>query len=535
MYLLSCRHPLRYWSLLGQSIVVSLLCLNVATAEPLKWFDARQPSARAWEAVDILASAATEGLAVQDYAPETLRTMLQSSKDGTLPEATLGKLDAAMTETMTRYLNDLHRGRIRPQLIGENFSVANGDNFDATAALNTALHSTKLSQGIAAFAPNNPMYKQLRDALAHYRLLAADPSVVSLWRTPLPALSATKLEPENEYAGVGVLMRRLSVLGDLGGALPKLSKPPRYEGAVVEAVKVFQKRHGLVPDGVIGKVTFEQLGVSPAARVAQIEIAMERLRWMPVVENQRSVVVNVPERMLRAYRNDGTNNRAQVEMRVIVGNAMETRTPIFDEEMRFVEFSPYWNVPSSIAKAELVPRLKRDPAHFAEQGFEFVGADGGVSAELTEDNLNGVLRGQMRIRQRPGPKNALGDIKFSFPNKDSIYLHHTPTPNLFKRERRDYSHGCIRVEDPVALAKFVLSYDPAWSEDRIRTAMEKGKSATLRLRETVRVVIEYQTARVDENGRIHFFPDMYQQDQRLVQALRTRTSKLPAHDVLALN
>jgi murein L,D-transpeptidase YcbB/YkuD len=201
---------------------------------------------------------------------------------------------------------------------------------------------------------------------------------------------------------------------------------------------------------------------------------------------------------------------------------MDTRTPLFLEEMRFIEFSPYWNVPPSIARAETVPRLRRDPGYFMQQGFEFVARDGRVSTTLSASQLDAVLAGQARIRQRPGPQNALGDIKFVFPNRDNIYLHHTPSVQLFGRPRRDFSHGCIRVEQPVALAKFVLRNMPEWTEERIRHAMDRGESATLRLAEPLPVLIAYGTSLV-KDGRIHFFEDIYGQDRLLDAALQRRT------------
>jgi L,D-transpeptidase YcbB len=212
---------------------------------------------------------------------------------------------------------------------------------------------------------------------------------------------------------------------------------------------------------------------------------------------------------------------------VIVGKAMNTRTPLFDEDMRFIEFSPYWNVPPSIARAETVPRLRRDPAYFTQQGFEFVASSGQVVTLLSPEHLDAVLHGGWRIRQRPGAQNALGDIKFVFPNRDNIYLHHTPAPQLFERDRRDFSHGCIRVQEPVALAKFVLQDEPSWTEERIRKAMQAGVSSTIALKQPLPVVIAYSTV-IAKAGRVYFYPDLYGHDALLDKALRERSSRLAA-------
>jgi murein L,D-transpeptidase YcbB/YkuD len=205
---------------------------------------------------------------------------------------------------------------------------------------------------------------------------------------------------------------------------------------------------------------------------------------------------------------------------------LNTRTPLFTEEMRFVEFQPFWNVPPSIARGEVVPRLRRDAAYWDREGFEFV-AGGRVVTELSTAMLDEVLAGRARIRQRPGPKNALGDIKFVFPNNDNIYLHHTPAVNLFARDRRDFSHGCIRVEQPVALALFVLQDRPEWTESRIREAMSEGDPMTLRLAQPLPVLIAYGTAMVKQ-GRVFFYEDIYGHDRALDAALRL-PRPLPLH------
>jgi L,D-transpeptidase YcbB len=293
---------------------------------------------------------------------------------------------------------------------------------------------------------------------------------------------------------------------------------------LVDGVKAFQSRHGLTADGVIGRDTFEQLNTPMAARARQIELTLERLRWTPLLLGTRMIVVNVPEFVLRAYEiNDGQIS-VKTTMNVIVGKALDTRTPLFFEDMRFIEFSPYWNIPPSIGKAETVPKLRRDPAYFNSEGMEFVDSDGRVISTLSEANLGAVLRGKLRIRQRPGPKNALGDIKFIFPNNDNIYLHHTPAPQLFKRDRRDFSHGCIRIEDPASLARFVLQDQPGWTEERIRDAMENGNSTTIRLKQPLPVVIAYATAIVKSDGKVYFFQDIYGHDKLLDAALSKKSS-----------
>jgi len=493
-----------------------LACLMIpvlaGAAEPVLWLDGGRLRAQARVAVDMLATADTHGLVPQDYNAAALREAYAQASAPTAEAALLADFDRRLTGAMQRYLSDLHGGRVDPRSIHERYDVARGAAFDAAAYLREAVENNRLAEAVRAAEPALPTYRQLQGALGRYRSLDA-----KAWQTALPSVPGNKLVPGGAYAGLEGLAARLITLGDLpAGTLV----PERYEGALVDGVKSFQERHGLEQDGVLGKRTLDQLNVPPARRARQIELALERLRWLPLLHGPRMIVVNVPEFVLRAYEIRDGQIDVKATMRVIVGKALDTRTPLFEEDMRFIEFSPYWNIPPSIARAETVPKLRRSPAYFEQQGLEFVSGTGQVIRTLSDANLDAVLRGQMRIRQRPGPKNALGDIKFVFPNNENIYLHHTPSPQLFKRDRRDFSHGCVRVEEPVALAKFVLQNAPEWNEARIRAAMEKGTSSTIRLQEPVPVVIVYGTSLVKNGGRLYFFEDLYGHDKLLDAALK---------------
>ena len=492
-------------------------------AAGLPWFDGDKPSAQAHEAIAVLAAAASHGLEPQDYSAGALgRAVARAAQDSPFDAAATARMEQALTTAMERYLTDMHIGRIDPQKIRHNFSPPQREPFDAALYLQAAVAAGRLREAASEAAPRLPIYASLREALAGYRARIDH----AAWQMPLPPLPggpAAKLVPGQDYAALAQLAERLADLGDLPSGL---LLPLRYDEPLVGAIKAFQRRHGLSADGVLSKATLAQLQVTPAARVRQIELALERLRWTPLMQGPRMIVVNIPEFVLRAYEVQDGRIQVQEEMKIVVGKALNTRTPLFDEDMRFIEFSPYWNVPPSIARAEIVPRLRRDPGYLARQEMEFVSSGGRVDRAVSAALLDAVLAGKARIRQRPGPNNALGDIKFVFPNQDNIYLHHTPAPELFKRDRRDFSHGCIRVEHPVELAKFVVKNIPDWTEDRIRTAMSRGQSATLKLPEPVPVLIAYGTALVKQD-QTFFFDDIYGLDRLLDAALRRHSQTQP--------
>lgn len=491
------------------SFVVAVCACTASVAANLPWLESEASRTQALGAIAVLEAAGDQGLDPADYDAAGLRG--QFGKPG---------FEDALTQSLLRYLHDMRLGRIDPKQVGAQFDLPRAKPTDGEKLLRDAMSAQRVAAALREAQPQLPMYDALRMQLAHYRELASDPA----WRQRLPALPHRKVSPGDSYDGVQLLAKRLHALGDLPLNANAIAGDNRYEGAVVDAVRSFQERHGLAADGVIGTATWQQLEVAPAARALQIALAMERLRWTPFMQGPRMVVINVPEFVLRAYEVNGAHIDVRLTSRVVVGKAVGTRTPLFGAPMRFIEFSPYWNVPPSIASKETAPRLRRDPAYFEREGFEFVAPSGEVMRTLTAANLDAVLRGGWRIRQRPGPLNALGGIKFVFPNHDNIYLHHTPATELFERDRRDFSHGCIRVQMPVELAQFGLKDEPgpdagAWTESRIRDEMASGESKTLALHRPLAVLIAYSTVIVKQ-GKVFFFADVYGHDARLARALK---------------
>lgn len=353
-------------------------------------------------------------------------------------------------------------------------------------------------------------YRRTMSALEEYRALAAEDDGAILPPTKKP------LEPGEHYAGVQRLTRLLSRVGDLpDGTRPSTSD--LYDGEIVSAVRRFQSRHGLEPDGRIGKATLAQLNTPLSFRVRQLELALERWRRLSYDLSRPVVVLNLPEFRLRAFN---AGHAPELEMKIVIGRAPKLTTPLLASEIDAVIFRPYWNVPLSIQRNELISDIKRDSSYISKNDFELVTLQDVVVAEDTTSKLLAQLRsGKLRLRQRPGLKNALGLVKFVFPNEYNVYMHDTPAKSLFARARRDFSHGCIRLERAEDLAEWVLREDSGWSRDRIAAAMQGSESIAVKLNEPIPVVTMYVTAVVLESGEVHFFEDIYGQDAALEKEL----------------
>ncbi|MBK8740756.1 MAG: L,D-transpeptidase family protein [Betaproteobacteria bacterium] len=488
------------------------------------WTAAGRPSPAAAAAIAQLQSATLRGLAAADYDADWLAREARRLDEGTPAERELARFDVSLTLALLHFIADSHAGRVRLAYANVPPEVR-APKFDPVAALRAALAQARVAAVIDGAEPAFPIYTRLKAALARYRLLAEQPLPL------LPALSGKvkKIEPGGAYAGLAELRERLVVTGDLPAASPA-PLAGRYESPLVEGVRLFQERHGLEPDGILGRQTIAELNVPLASRVRQIELSMERLRWLPPFPDGPLIAVNIPSFRLWAFDAGPSSTEPALSMRAIVGQAMRTQTPAFVGEMRYVEFNPYWNVPPSIARNEIIPRLRRDPGYFARNDMEFVGPgkDGAIGTTVDEAALAALDAGKIRLRQRPGALNALGAIKFGLPNSDDIYLHSTPAKQLFARSRRDFSHGCIRLEMAEALAQFVLRDQPEWTAARIESEMASGVQRTVRLPNPIPVVIFYTTAIADHEGRTLFAGDVYRLDQSAERALAARSAAFNA-------
>ncbi len=499
-----------------------LQALYQRSAESPLWLtSALRPTHAGQDALTLVSRAADEGLDAADYQPERLGQRLNGLRAATRATATdAADFDVALSTCVLRYLHHLHNGRIDPRTIGFRLAVP-PDRDDFPAILYDAIARDRVSEAATALRPSLFQYRALRGMLAQYRSLAADPMIA------LPPIVGTAVRSGDAYAGLRDLHGLLTALGDLPLDTPQPSASARYEGIVVDGVKRFQLRHGLEPDGILGKGTMAALCVPLKWRVRQIELALERLRWLPHLGDERLIALNIPMFRLWAWDQIPPNGAPLFGMDTIVGRALSTQTPVFSEEMREVIFRPYWNVPRSILRHEVLPAIARDADYLRRENMEIVQGPGDLApaVQATRENIAKLGQGAFRVRQRPGPKNALGLIKFVFPNDDDVYMHGTPAQALFARSRRDFSHGCVRVEDPVRLAEWVLKDQPEWTIDRIRAAVSGSQTIRVKLVRPLRVVLFYTTAAVmPEDGTISFAEDIYGHDARLDQALTSRQS-----------
>jgi L,D-transpeptidase YcbB len=476
------------------------------------WIQNGQPTPQARAVITILQQADSKGLNADDYDGSRWPQRLDGLQGS--PSATnQAVFDVALTVSTMRYISDLRIGRVNPQHFKFNLDVGPKKYDLAQFVRDKLVSSHSIDENLKDVEPPFAGYKRTQQALQHYEELARQNESEHL---PDPA---KPIDPGSTYEGTPALVRILRLVGDLPSeaSLPEGSNI--YDGALVDAVRRFQERHGLAPDGRLGPATLKQLNTPLSFRVEQLRLTLERWRWLPFQFVQPPIVVNIPQFQLRTYQVGG---KIDFTMNVIVGKAYRTQTPVFERDMKFLVFRPYWNVPPSIQRSEIVPAIRKDRNYIAKKGFEVVTPQGQVvtSGEISDDVLQQLSSGKLQVRQKPGPNNALGLVKFMFPNEYNVYLHSTPAPQLFSQSRRDFSHGCIRVEKPAELAAWVLRERPEWTPEKVRGAMEGGKdNFQVNLTKPIPVLILYGTAVVDEQNVVHFFDDIYGHDAALEKVL----------------
>jgi murein L,D-transpeptidase YcbB/YkuD len=502
------RDGLRLWRLTKQ--------FYQARGNTAAWTENRKPRPQMDQLIGALQRADQNGLDPALYDAPALAARRQEAGRGFLSmrgfdAREVDDLDLWLTYLYLEFASDLTNGVADLPRVDPEWRI-HGKKTDVLALLEQSLDRNQVGQSLEELTPSHAPYGRLRDALQEYRRLAQQGG----W----PRVPATlKLKPGQRNAAIPILARRLAATGDFTGTVR--DHDPTYGLELEDAVRRFQRRHGLTDDGAIAAATVTQLNVPVERRIDQIALNLERWRWLPHDLGRRYVLVNIPEYRLEVWDHD----RVLLSMRVVVGTK-DTPTPIFNDDMTYVVFAPYWNVPPDIVSKETIPSAMKDPAFLERTNMEVLDQEGNV---IDPSSIDLDRAGDYRFRQRPGGGNSLGFVKFMFPNQYNVYLHDTPADSLFARTTRSFSHGCVRLEQPEALAQYVLADQPEWTQERIEAAMHGGQEKTVKLRAPLPVYLGYWTARMSADGILQFRDDLYGIDERQASRLDLTLDAMKRH------
>jgi len=475
------------------------------------WSDDGGPRPTALALLRAVREADLEGLRPADYHLAAIEELLRDGagrRGGRRWTVTaLVELDLLLTDAFLIYASHLLSGRVNPETIDAQW-IASRRERDIAAVLAEAIESGRIAESLRGLLPEHPGYHRLRDALARYRAIAA----AGGWPT-VP--EEAKLATGERGPRVTALRQRLAVTDSSIAA-----KGDEFDADLEEAVRRFQRRHGLDVDGAVGPATLAALNVSVEERIRQIELNLERWRWLPQELGERYLIVNIANFELDVVE----AGRTVLTMRVVAGRPYR-RTPVFSDQMTYLVFNPYWHVPRNLAVQDILPQIQSDTTYLGRQGMRVFrpSESGGLEeinpktidwAQVTAENFD------LQLRQDPGPTNALGRVKFMFPNRFNVYLHDTPTRSLFERSARDFSSGCIRIEKPIELVEYVMAGDSTWTRDRIMAAIATGSEETVRLPQPQPVHLLYWTAWAEDDGSIQFRRDVYNRDASLYAELQ---------------
>jgi murein L,D-transpeptidase YcbB/YkuD len=421
----------------------------------------------------------------------------------------LAKLDVMLTSMYLDFATDIAMGRVDPTELDTTWYLKEPECCFAEH-LRKAIKNKTIYSSLMSLAPEDDQYKRLKWALEKYRELARKDEWTATY------LDQTLARGERHVA-IPRIRQRLALSEDLH-LHETIRDPMLYDGLLEGGVKSFQKRNGLKPDGVLGPSTMSAMNVPIESRILQIELNMERLRWLPKMPPDKFIQVNIPEYSLRLF-----DDRKLVEkMKVIVGEAYESRTPVFKDRMEYIVFSPTWTVPLDIVREEIIPNVKNNPDYLQQNNYVIYNSWQANAMPLPVDRLNWQMidpkEFHYKVVQKSGGFNSLGRVKFIFPNDMSIYLHDTPSDYLFNRKERDLSHGCIRIEKPVRLVESIL-HDQNWDREKIIEFMYKDEPITVNLLKPIPVHIVYMTAWVDQENQINFRQDIYGHDKKQIKAI----------------
>jgi murein L,D-transpeptidase YcbB/YkuD len=459
-----------------------------------------------------------EGLNPQDYHLAAIESLLADRGEKRTGEKSLdpvewADLDLLLTDAFLLYGSHLLAGRVNPETLHADW-IAYSPTTDLVALLQSALDGNTIADALKGLRAPHKGYTRLQNALKHYRNLSRNGG----WPGIPPGPKLTK---EDRSKRVDLLRERLAITGDMD--IPVAEDPFQFDEPLETAVRRFQRRHGLEEDGIVGRDTLAALNIPVEDRIRQIELNMERWRWVPHDMGNRHILVNIPDFSLSVVE----NSEIAMDMRIIAGKGY-TATPVFSGTLKYLDLNPYWNIPQKIAVEEILPKIRTDPEYLAKQNIKVFQSWREGAPELDPETIDWNEVDEkgfaFKLRQEPGPLNPLGRMKFIFPNKFAVYLHDTPSRGLFNNAARGFSHGCIRMEKPLDLAEYLFRGDTRRTRETISEKIENGVQEAIPLREPMPVHILYWTAWVDDQGTVQFRKDIYGRDIPLDLALK---EKLP--------
>ncbi|HMA60862.1 MAG TPA: L,D-transpeptidase family protein [Halanaerobiales bacterium] len=465
------------------------------------WFDETWFKDSAYQLIEVIESIEYEGLNPRDYRYDYLSKYFHKT---TLNRQERAIVDILMTNSFLLLTSHFSQGVLDSETLKRNWlDIKN--KIDLYNFLNSSIHNNNIIESLYSLLPRTENYIQLRNKLKEYKKIKENGGFIQFTSTRL-------IDKGMSGEDILNLKRRLKQSKDFQGAMDE-----DFSQLLEEAVKNFQMRHGLKADGIVGPETKESLNVSIDEKIKKITINMERLRWLPQTLGNPYIFVNIADYKLKVVE----NNEELFNIKVIVGKRQRS-TPVFSDEISYIVLNPYWTVPKKIAVEDKLQLIKKDINYLAENNYKVLKVSNGNLVEvdyskidwqkLNRDNFNYFLR------QDPGPNNALGQIKFMFPNKYSVYLHDTPSKELFLEEQRNFSSGCIRLQEPFKLAEYILKKNNKWDNVKINEILATDKEEVIYLAKRIPIHIVYMTAWVNDNYQIQFRNDIYQRDQKLIEA-----------------
>jgi len=457
------------------------------------------------DALELLAQGSRgDGLRASDFHLQEIRKLLNGRDPASLTGQSRADADILLTDSLLRLIHHYRYGKVDPQALDRTWNHAEGPYSTALVRdLERAVAAGDLVAEVTRLMPRAAFYARLKKGLAQYREIAA----AGGWE---PVSAGRTLKPGMEDNRVRQVRERLRVTGDYTG--PEVRDPRLFDSPLKQGVMTFQKRHNLAVDGVVGPATLAAMNIPVEDRIEQIRVNLERMRWVYDQLPEDYLLVDVAGQQIELFR-DG---KVVWHSRVIVGR-QDRPTPVFRDQVEYLEINPTWTVPPTILKDDILPNARKNPGYVSKKGLEVVTRSGKkVSPSAVNWNVPAASFPYM-LRQPAGERNALGEVKFMFPNRFSVYLHDTPSRNLFNKPQRLFSSGCIRVENPMELAELVLN--GRWSEDKLKSLVRSKQTRWLHLKEPLPIILAYWTADTDEDGRVRFREDVYQRDAQVLAAL----------------